>query len=70
MNILTTVAGTTDPIGGVKVVSESGWFAARPSGTENVYKLYAESSRNAEHLKKIQSEAQAIIQKAFDKSAD
>ena len=49
------------PIGGIKVVTEHGWFAARPSGTEAVYKLYAESWRNVEHLRRIQEEAQAII---------
>src|SRR5207253_7847850 len=65
VSILTTAPGTNDPIGGIKVVSEGGWFAARPSGTEDVYKLYAESFKGAEHLKKIQSEAQEIIQRAF-----
>jgi len=67
VNILTTAPGTSDPFGGIKVVSEGGWFAARPSGTEDVYKLYAESYRSAEHLKRIQAEAQEIIQRAFDK---
>src|SRR6266513_5204441 len=62
-SILTTAPGTTDAIGGIKVMSESGWFAARPSGTEDVYKLYAESFKSAEHLKRIQSEAQEIIQR-------
>jgi phosphoglucomutase len=65
VSILTTAPGTSDPIGGVKVISEAGWFAARPSGTENVYKLYAESFRGADHLKRVQSEAQAIIQRAL-----
>jgi phosphoglucomutase len=65
VSILTTVPGTSDSIGGVKVVSEGGWFAARPSGTEDVYKLYAESYRSAEHLKRIQAEAQEILQRAF-----
>lgn len=64
-NILTTAPGTKDPIGGVKVVSESGWIAARPSGTEDVYKLYAESSKSAEHLKAMQAEGQEIIRTAF-----
>jgi phosphoglucomutase len=63
--ILTTAPGTNDPIGGLKVTSEGGWFAARPSGTEDIYKLYAESFSGADHLKKIQSEAQEIIQRAF-----
>ena len=53
------------PIGGLKVVTEKGWFAARPSGTENVYKIYAESFVSAEHLEKIQAEAQAIVDGAL-----
>jgi phosphoglucomutase len=65
VNILTTVPGSTNSIGGVKVVAENGWFAARPSGTEDIYKLYAESFKGAEHLKLIQAEAQEIIQRAF-----
>ena len=52
-------------IGGLKVVTEHGWFAARPSGTENVYKIYAESLKSAEHLEEIQSEAQRIVDKAL-----
>jgi phosphoglucomutase len=63
--ILTTAPGTSDPIGGLKVTSEGGWFAARPSGTEEIYKLYAESFRGPEHLKLIQTEAQEIVQRAF-----
>jgi phosphoglucomutase len=62
---LTTAPGNQAPIGGLKVVSESGWFAARPSGTEDVYKLYAESFRGPEHLAQIQDEAKAIIAKAI-----
>jgi phosphoglucomutase len=58
---LTTAPGNGAAIGGLKVVSESGWFAARPSGTEDVYKLYAESFRGPEHLARIQDEARAII---------
>ena len=65
VSILTTAPGTNDPIGGIKVVSEGGWFAARPSGTEDVYKLYAESFRGIEHLRRIQSEAQEIVQRAL-----
>jgi phosphoglucomutase len=65
--MLTTAPGTTNPIGGLKVVSESGWFAARPSGTEDIYKLYAESFRGLEHLKRIQAEAQEIIGRVFAK---
>ena len=67
-SILTTAPGTKDPIGGVKVVSKSGWIAARPSGTEDVYKLYAESSKSAEHLKAMQEEGQEIIKAAFEKA--
>ena len=65
LRILTTAPGTSDPIGGIKVETESGWFAARPSGTENVYKLYAESFKGAEHLEAIQGEAQEILERAF-----
>jgi len=68
VSILTTAPGTSDPIGGLKVVSEGGWFAARPSGTEDVYKLYAESYRSAEHLRRLQDEARTIVQSAFDRS--
>ena len=68
-SILTTAPGTTDPIGGLKVISGAGWFAARPSGTEEIYKLYAESFRGAEHLKLIQTEAQEIVQRAFASGA-
>jgi phosphoglucomutase len=62
---LTTAPGNGAPIGGLKVVSASGWFAARPSGTEDVYKLYAESFRGPAHLAEIQEEAQAIIAAAI-----
>ena len=67
VNVLTTAPGTTNPIGGLKVVTENGWFAARPSGTEEIYKLYAESFLGADHLKRIQTEAQGILQRAFGK---
>jgi phosphoglucomutase len=63
---LTTAPGNAAPIGGLKVVTESGWFAARPSGTEDVYKLYAESFRGPDHLAEIQKEARAIIAAALD----
>jgi phosphoglucomutase len=59
---LTTAPGNGEPLGGLKVVTESGWFAARPSGTEDVYKLYAESFQGADHLARIQAEAQQIIE--------
>ncbi|HEX7978585.1 MAG TPA: phosphoglucomutase (alpha-D-glucose-1,6-bisphosphate-dependent) [Gemmatimonadaceae bacterium] len=62
---LTTAPGNGAPIGGLKVVAKSGWFAARPSGTEHVYKLYAESFRGVEHLRQIQDEAREIIAAAF-----
>ena len=62
---LTKAPGNGASIGGLKVVTEKGWFAARPSGTEAVYKLYAESYRGSEHLQRIQDEAQAIIGKAL-----
>lgn len=58
---LTTAAGNGAPIGGLKVTTANGWFAARPSGTENVYKLYAESFRDAAHLARIVVEAKAIL---------
>jgi phosphoglucomutase len=63
--VYTRAAGNGQPIGGVKVVSENGWFAARPSGTEDIYKIYAESFKGAEHLKQIQQEAQAIVNDAL-----
>jgi phosphoglucomutase len=62
---LTEAPGNGAPIGGLKVVTENGWFAARPSGTEDVYKIYTESFRGREHLKSIQEEAQAIVNAAF-----
>jgi phosphoglucomutase len=60
-NILTVAPGNGSPIGGIKVIADNGWFAARPSGTEDVYKIYAESFRGQDHLKKIQEEAQAMV---------
>jgi phosphoglucomutase len=62
---LTTAPANGAPIGGLKVVAESGWFAARPSGTEDVYKLYAESFRGQDHLTAIQEEARAIVARAI-----
>ena len=59
--ILTHAPGNGAPIGGVKVAAKSGWFAARPSGTENIYKIYAESFRGADHLGCILDEAQEIV---------
>ncbi len=66
VNLTTTAPGNGAALGGLKVETENGWFAARPSGTEDVYKLYAESFVGEEHLHRIQTEAQAIIQRAFD----
>jgi len=63
--ILTHEQGNGAPIGGLKVVTESGWFAARPSGTENIYKIYAESFRGADHLRRILEEAQIIVNDAL-----
>ena len=63
--ILTTAPGNGAAIGGVKVMTDSGWFAARPSGTENVYKIYAESFRGEDHLERIIEEAQAVVGRAL-----
>jgi phosphoglucomutase len=63
--VLTTAPGDGRPFGGVKVMTEHGWFAARPSGTEAVYKLYAESFKGVEHLRRIQEQAQAAIQRVL-----
>ena len=65
---LTKAPGNHAPIGGVKVVAKSGWFAARPSGTENVYKIYAETFKNQSHLNAIISEAQQIVSNALGQS--
>ncbi|HVN05614.1 MAG TPA: phosphoglucomutase (alpha-D-glucose-1,6-bisphosphate-dependent) [Bryobacteraceae bacterium] len=62
---LTTAPGNGAPIGGLKVVTANGWFAARPSGTESVYKLYAESFLGESHLRRIQKEAQELIAQTF-----
>ena len=63
--VLTHAPGNGAPIGGLKVVAKSGWFAARPSGTENIYKIYAESFREVDHLRRIQGEAQTIVSDAL-----
>jgi phosphoglucomutase len=63
-NILTHAPGNGAPLGGVKVVAASGWFAARPSGTEDIYKIYAESFRGPEHLQRLLDEAQTIVSNA------
>ena len=62
---LTTAPCNQAPIGGLKVVTEKGWFAARPSGTEDIYKIYAESLESADHLARIQEEAKQIVDKVF-----
>jgi len=62
---LTRAPGNDAEIGGLKVITKNGWFAARPSGTEDIYKIYAESFLTEEHLKKIQEEAMAIVSAAF-----
>jgi phosphoglucomutase len=59
--MLTAAPGDGQPIGGLKIVAENGWFAARPSGTEDVYKIYAESFLGRDHLRRIQAEAQVIV---------
>ena len=63
--ILTSAPGNGAPIGGVKVTTDDGWFAARPSGTENVYKIYAESFRGEDHLDRLIEEAQGVVGKAL-----
>jgi len=63
--VLTRAPGNGAAIGGLKVMAESGWFAARPSGTENIYKIYAESFSGADHLRRIQEEAQTIVSDAL-----
>ena len=62
---LTKAPGNDEPIGGLKVVAQTGWFAARPSGTENIYKIYAESFRDQAHLDAIVEEAQQIVNNAL-----
>ena len=63
--VLTNAPGNGAPIGGLKVATQSGWFAARPSGTESIYKIYAESFRGADHLRRILEEAQTIVDEAL-----
>jgi phosphoglucomutase len=68
-SIITNAPGDDQPIGGLKVITDFGWFAARPSGTEEVYKIYAESFRGIDHLHKLQEEAQALVASVFAKQA-
>jgi len=65
ISIITHAPGNGASIGGIKVIAENGWFAARPSGTEDIYKIYAESFTSEEHLKKILSEAEKIVKGVF-----
>ena len=64
-SVLTKAPGNDAPIGGIKVISKGGWFAARPSGTEDIYKIYAESFHGAEHLRTLLREAQTIVDTAL-----
>jgi phosphoglucomutase len=64
-SVLTHAPGNKDAIGGLKVIAESGWFAARPSGTENIYKIYAESFRGPDHLRRIMEQGQTIVSDAL-----
>jgi len=66
---LTTAPGNGQPIGGLKVAADDGWFAARPSGTEEIYKIYAESFRGLEHLREIQAEAKRMVAAALAHAA-
>jgi len=66
---LTKAPGNDAPIGGLKVVAERGWFAARPSGTENIYKIYAESFKSQTHLNAILSEAEKMVNNALGSGA-
>ena len=66
--ILTAAPGDGHPIGGIKVIAQNGWFAARPSGTEDIYKIYAESFLGQDHLRQIQEEAQTIVSETLARS--
>jgi phosphoglucomutase len=65
VSVLTRAPGNNEPIGGLKVVTENGWFAVRPSGTENLYKIYAESFRGEAHLQQLKKEAREIVSAAL-----
>jgi phosphoglucomutase len=69
-DVLTEAPGNGASIGGVKVVAESAWFAARPSGTEDVYKVYAESFKGDEHLERVIAEAEELVAQALGGGAD
>lgn len=66
---ITAAPGNGLPFGRVKLIAENGWFAARPSGTEVIYKIYVESFRSKEHLRQIQHEAESIIARVFENAA-
>jgi phosphoglucomutase len=68
--VLTAAPGNQQPIGGIKVVARDGWFAARPSGTEQLYKIYAESFRDEAHLRRIEADARVIVSSAMTRRAD
>ncbi|HSZ34912.1 MAG TPA: hypothetical protein VK772_16465, partial [Puia sp.] len=65
ISVITKAPGNNEPIGGLKVSTDHGWFAARPSGTEDIYKIYAESFLGDAHLREIQQEAQSIVDDAL-----
>ena len=67
--ILTSAPGDSNPIGGIKVIAKDGWFAARPSGTEEIYKIYAESFLGQSHLRQIEEEAQSIVSETLARTA-
>jgi phosphoglucomutase len=67
LSMMTNAPGNGAAIGGLKVSTENGWFAARPSGTEEIYKIYAESFHGKEHLQQLLGDAQAIVDKAIGK---
>ena len=69
-SVIDKAPGNGAPIGGIKVMARSGWFAARPSGTEDIYKIYAESFSGADHLKQILKEAQAVVDRAIAAPGD
>ncbi len=70
VRVLDRAPGNSEPLGGIKVVTASGWFAARPSGTEDIYKIYAESFRGQEHLQVLLREAQVIVDRALAGTAN
>jgi phosphoglucomutase len=67
--VLSSAPGDGNPIGGIKVAAKSGWFAARPSGTEEIYKIYAESFLGSDHLRRIENEAQTIVSETLKRNA-